>query len=611
MTLAGPVLRFPRRTLTLVLTGIIFLSLFRWIPGQPIPRPSWPSSDEVLNDPRWTHQRKSVLPRSHLSHLQCDAIGKQDLQKLTSPNAHEGAPYYAHYRSGKLVAEENAAHAVGSEFCTVIFVPQSSATQQQVSFHNRAIEGWGPDSLHLEIHSDDIRLIPQHPDYWGLLSESSDGSYAVYMLAHQLNHPGRYNITGEVEFQNYDWVMEDPLDFIHGDQHNYTMTDIQLEAASPLLDISGKPVPRPMQQCYRNGYNNLQGRWYRASSFGIDGNQTSLNPTAEVGFANHNTTTDDWGWTFAPDACSLNFFDKPDISACLRDRTLQILGESNSRRLLKTLVSGGSWCTDFSDKVCQCEDQFEDEIPDMDLSRLNVTRFHETNIRDTPTHFGNNSSVFFDFAGGLLNRKLWNPWFFFYHPASAADDSTIVSRRVDQYGPIDLVHVSLLTWDIAGVPTADELHDFLPELRSRLLAAYPPGTRFITRLANNMCCLNQNYKTRFSAPRFAIFNAMWRSFWAEDEKAGAMLVDDATVLQGRRDAETAFFCPTTHLRASHVRLEAMMWLNAVCDGGDDGRSSKGSEAGSSPEDSKMRDWGFSKREVKRAKAEVDAALGHR
>lgn len=556
--------------------------------------------DETSEDPLepFEHQRAFHIPPSPLSEKQCGAIPAWFIYELAKTSA-EGVgndPLVYHFQSGSLITEQNAQFEVGAGFCSIIFAPQYPPLPDDL-FHNRPIRGWGPDSLHLEIASDDVRLIPEHPNFLGPMDvPSPEAVFAVYTVAYRLNHPGTYQMAGEVDFQNYDWVIEDPVNFYAAEQHRYKMIADPLQARSPAIVITGTPLSRPMQQCYRDGFNDLHGRWYRATSFSSSGSQTSLNPAAGLSFADHNTTTDEWGWTFAPDACSLHFFTTSAISSCLKDRSLQILGESNSRRLLKTLMSAGHWCTETGQKLCQCEDQWEEEVYDFNFAPMNSTRFRETSVRDTPTFFGFNSSVFFDFVGGLLNPKLFNPWFIFYD-ASPDDGSSIISRRAKEYGPVDLVHVSLLTWDIANIRTSDEVLASLPAFRAKLLSAYPPGTRFITRLANSMCCGNQDQKTRFSAPRFAMFNAMWRKYWAADEKSGAMLVDDASVLQGRRDAETSFYCPTTHLRGSHVRLEAMMWLNAVCEGD----SSKEEMA-----DVRMRDWGYKEAQIEAARTDAPA-----
>ena len=52
-----------------------------------------------------------------------------------------------------------------------------------------------------------------------------------------------------------------------------------------------------------------------------------------------------------------------------------------------------------------------------------------------------------------------------------------------------------------------------------------------------------------------------------------MRIVDVSVLQGRSDAEMeGGGCHMTHLRASHVRIEGQMWMNAVCEVGMDGQA---------------------------------------
>ena len=385
--------------------------------------------------------------------------------------------------------------------------------------------------------------------------------------------------------------MGDPIDLTK-ERLPYVMLNNTLSPRSPSIIITGLPVSRPTVKCHYNNNNDLHGRWYLASSFSSSGNQTALNPEAHLEFAEHNTTTDEWGWTFGPDACSLTYFTPEDHLSCLSSRTVQILGDSNSRRVIKSIIGGGvAWCQDPREQICQCEDHFQTSFHDALFSDIDASNFRDVDSRADPTRFGRNSSLYFDFVGGLLNPKLFNPWQLFYD--SSPTSPSIISQRQLHHGPIDLVHVSFIGWDMASIVSPLSVLAALPEFRDRLYAAYPPGTRFVHRLANNMCCGNQNHKTRYSAPRFAIWNAMWRSFWAADEAAGVVRVVDPSVLQGRRDAETAFFCPTTHLRASHVRLEQMMWMGAVCEkveGG--GGGGKGGEEG---EGARMRSWG--KKEV--------------
>ena len=394
--------------------------------------------------------------------------------------------------------------------------------------------------------------------------------YAIYTKGFALNHPGRYQIEAEVEWQHYNWVMEIPLKggsvLEKEEELPNPILNITVEAKSPEILIDGIPVSRPAETCFYGANNapDLHGRWYRATSFNTRGNQTAMNREAHLEFAEYNTTIDEWGWTFAPDACNLVYFNPDDHASCFAGRTMQALADSNSRRVFKSMIAGGvAWCTD-PEEQCQCRDQWEQSLYDMNWTNISAFHFLENYSREDPTIFGNDTKLFFDFVGGSVHGMFLNEWerFFAERPT---EGTTIQENRTNHYGPMDLVHISMLGWDLAGVQTVDEVLARLPALRDTLFNAYQPGTRFITRLAGANCCGNWNYKARFSGPRFAIFNAMWRLFWADDEAAGLVKTYDPSALQGRKDAEQANSCPTTHLRASHTRIEQMMWLTAVCE----------------------------------------------
>lgn len=556
-----------------------------------------PYDSEILNHKdEFAHQAAFHIEPNAISKRQCNAIPAWRLQDLANEAVEDGIttnPVIYHFQNGTRITDANREFDVGDEFCSVILAPQTGKKDYDSwSYRNEAIDGWGPDSIHCSISSTDIRFIPPHPDYWGSLTVASNDTtvavkkshLAVYTVPYVLNHPGEYQFSGEVEFQNYDWVMEDPINTVM-QALQYDMLQIWLMTKSPSIRVSGIPVSRPTQKCQHDGFNDLHGRWYRASAFSASGNQTSLNPKAHLEFADHNTTIDEWGWTFAPDACSLTFFTPADHESCLADKTIQVLGDSNSRRLMKSVMGGGrTWCTNPMDRMCNCEDTWQTEIFDEEFKILNATRLADISDRDTPITFGNNSKLFFDFAGGLLNAKLFNPWTLFYDVPSEGQMS-IIAKRAATYGAADVVHVSFLGWDIAGIKTPDQVLASLPTFRNTLLAAYPPGTRFIHRLANSMCCGNINVHARYSPPRFKMWNAMWKEFWADDEARGRVRFDDPSVLQGRRDAEVINSCPTTHLRGSHVRLEQMMWMGSTCDKDATGKVT-------------MRDWGYDAQDLK-------------
>lgn len=516
------------------------------------------------------HQQPSHIPKSAMSARQCDAIHTYDLQSLLANETHltsDSAPLIYHFHDGNVVDETHNNFITMDEFCSVIFAPQREWEQ---STQQPAVEGFGPDSIHAEIRSDDVRIMFEEPDYWGMFMTSNNHSalhMAIYTIPYALNHPGSYQIEAEVEFRNYDWVKEQDID-IPKVPFPMVMTNITMVPRSPAIKVTGIPISRPAAQCYKDGASrDYRGRWYRATSFARDGNQTALNPEAHLEFADHSNTIDEWGWTFAPDHCHLLYFTPEEHMGCFENKTIQVLGDSNSRRVMKSLISGSvNWCRDPDDTTCQCSDTREQWFEDALNHNISLERFERTDTTDDPTFFGRGGKIFFDFVGGLIVPRPGNPWSKYYDHWGY-DGSSIAERREKLYGAPDLVHVSFIGYDTTLLRTTQEVLDALPAFKETLYAAPrpPTGTRYIHRLANSMCCGNEATNHRWTTPRFKIFNHMWRQFWQDDEINDVIRIVDASVLQGRKEIEMAYPCLTTHMRASLVRIEAMMWMTASCE----------------------------------------------
>lgn len=524
-------------------------------------------------------------------------------------NRNDGAPVFAHFQNSAIVPAAAAKkYNVQDEFCTVILVPQPGRNES-AEVQSPEIPYWGPDGMHASIRSDDVWLIFDHPIYWGSIAlqpqhetdKANDNQKvqadhqkpthpvaAVYATAYTLNHPGSYQVQGAVEFQNYDWAMQDDIELYTVDQKvflPYYIQNITITPFSAPITIEGAPVSRPTTQCYHDNHNDLHGRWYLASSFSArTGNQTRHNPAATLEYASHPDLIDEWGYTFAPDACDLPVFTPTDHAACLGSRTLAIHGDSNSRRFLKSLIASGTstWCPDPNDRTCQCQDTWEKTVHDGAAHAFNNTRYFVDSQLDEPITFGpDNASTtaYFDMLGGLVRPNHGHEWEAMFARSMFAADSPTDRRLARHGGKVDVVHSSFIGWDV-GYASAPEWADpqrGLPALRKALHDAYPAGTRLIQRMANAPCCGNYNRRLRYNTPRYALWNAAWRDFFKAEEEGGEMRVVDVAVLQGRPDAEMRDGgCPMTHLRASHTRLEGMMWMSAVCDK-DGGRGARMSE----------------------------------
>lgn len=527
----------------------------------------------------WFHVPEHRGDVNHCDNVTSDQV--HDLARSIPRPIHLLTPRAWHFHDGVLVTDKSTGFPAGTGFCTVIIAPQAPA-RRNLRFEQKPMEGLGPDAIQAEISSSDVRFIfTEHPLYWGTFGVK-DGFFSknmvdlsVYASSYELNQPGDYQLHGVVEWHDYDWLMEEPLD-MHKAFHRYRPSERNIVPSSPAVSITGKPLSRPTAQCFFNGNNDVRGRWYRAGAFGAHGEQTSLNVKARVEFADKIPTIDDWGWTFAPDRCSLTFFTFTDHKKCFAGKNIQYLGDSNGRRVIKSLIGGGEkWCPgfNFNERIAQCEDRKEEYLEDFDGKEVNLTLIHDQALdKQTPTIFGSNSSVFLDFVGGINRWAVFNGWELYLNGRRnttdlerASEPLSIVAQRQHDFQPADVVYISLITWDVSHMITPSETLALLPDFRTKLLESFHEKARIVMRLTHSPSWGNWNNRSRFSLPRYQMWNTMWREFWDEDVQSGRVMLQDASVLQGRKDAEQALKCPQTHLRCSHARIEEQIWMNTVCE----------------------------------------------
>ena len=544
----------------------------------------------------------SALPHSNFAHTQyfhpkdpgatdyCGTVSDTLVQGIIHDDQPSDVAVFVayHLHDGSVLTDAASSFPVGASFCTLLFIRQAPRSKTASDYEPLPIEGMGPDAINAEIASPDVRLVfTHHPLYRGQISDA-DGALAVYTVSFTLNHPGVYRLSASVELRNYDWSMEDPIKLVFKDpdemassheELSYAVFNDTISSKSPPITIQGVPLPRPSQPCYHNGYDDLRGRWYRANAFSLAGNQTTLNPAAHLNFADYGPTRNELGWTFAPALCSLSFFSAEEHLSCFEKRSVQLLGDSNLRRLAKDIISGGDrWClTGTEDEVCQCRDGEQETLLDAAGQSFNLSRLNDIyDQRETPALWGHNSKLYIDFVGGLVNGAWGNPWQLYYNSDRSPQDanqtpkksSSIVEERQASHGQIGIVLISLIAWDLAGLRSPTESLAALAAFRHTLLSSYPQSTRFVIRLSQNVCCGLLARRSRFSAPRFQMWNSLWREFWSPDVVSGRVLLHDASLLGGRADVSKAVPCLAPHLLASHVRIEAMMLLNSICEKGD-------------------------------------------
>jgi hypothetical protein len=145
---------------------------------------------------------------------------------------------------------------------------------------------------------------------------------------------------------------------------------------------------------------NMTGRWVVTS---LIQSVTSIPNLSKVWKTPRDSLThfqDDEGKIWLPYDCKYRPLSYSEFTACLAESNshLHFYGDSNIRRSLKAISTGGAWCTsmyDPSSKVCNCEDYMRSSarVPYLDESQK---------INYFPSVAGNmNASIYYYKLGGF------------------------------------------------------------------------------------------------------------------------------------------------------------------------------------------------------------------
>ena len=157
----------------------------------------------------------------------------------------------------------------------------------------------------------------------------------------------------------------------------------------------------------KNG--NMKGRWVKTSMI-----QSVIQP---ANFHKDWTTPrdslthfqDDEGKVWLPYDCKYLPISYSEFTTCLAKSNshLHFYGDSNIRRSLKAISTGGAWCTSMTDpssRECNCEDHMRPQVPFLDESK-------EANYFPFVGGNTNVSFYYFRFQGFFDNGKEWEQIF--------------------------------------------------------------------------------------------------------------------------------------------------------------------------------------------------------
>lgn len=305
---------------------------------------------------------------------------------------------------------------------------------------------------------------------------------------------------------------------------------------------------------------------------------------------------------------------------CMANTKSHFYGDSQLRRNAKALVSGGK-CTYNMDRIyplvqnmltwglqghfcrdtshrCQHDDgalpyhslisgengdlvdHLEDEGP------LKFGRF-----QPFPFGYQNDSTIYFNFIRDLAGN--WRDWSACLYdeedhgsrPGNLTDDTLGHLRSFQPYFDLrlgskarmppdvpkpDFVVLGFGSWDTAFDPTFEEYETALRSLRDAVLEAYPPEVLIVLRLSNGYCCRHgfEDYR-RYTGVRIQHMNDIVKKTFRVEGAYGMdqrVFVYDPEALTGRPNVVSDYEeVQTNHPRFSHVRIEAQMMLNKICE----------------------------------------------
>ncbi|OLL24441.1 hypothetical protein NEOLI_005219, partial [Neolecta irregularis DAH-3] len=393
---------------------------------------------------------------------------------------------------------------------------------------------WGPDAFHIAAYAPAARhILPPVRLLPSAYPQNDPAARHVYETTLTVHQPGTYALNGELEYSNWDWLLA-----AKDEVQAYTMLRKAVNTLGvPSFTVAGKAPALPACGSHSDMFH---GYWKR------------------VDHVTH-PFPDDWSFTWQPYSCDLVV---TDLQKCLQHKNIQVLGDSNTRRHIKLLVTNDKWAADPNSDL-QCEDDHSAEPQSFDI---HWPDYLNTCMAKEPLVFGLDTSIYMEFIGRLDLGVFchWRPLLYDHDPPdSYSKDAQIHgSPRPIPGRPLpDILFVSIGAWDVAFSRNISEFTENVEAFHYALTAAYP-SSKFIIRLAYTLCCtLEKIGDRRISSHRVKLYNDITKRVF----KAKNVWFLDPFEMGGREELLTDYKpCWTNHARVSHMRLENQVMGNMLC-----------------------------------------------
>ncbi|KAJ2156959.1 hypothetical protein GGF46_004830 [Coemansia sp. RSA 552] len=453
--------------------------------------------------------------------------------------------------------------APGDSVCVRVVVPVSSGASSSVVYAPLPNAPW--DSVLLDLVGQSGISVPVHLRAVADLRNTFHEVTHVYEADVVLRDVDVYRPEGYVEFREGRWNPEGGLPpFAHGSE------PLTISSGPQVISVSEDPLQAGGNPFALENYPNLplctelnvEGRWVPLENLPFDPIWASVRD-------NHN-------WVWLPYTCRLRAIPYAELETCLASKypMMHWFGDSNLRRVMKKLVTGGQWCTnDTESRACLCED-YKEGFQIFDAA-------HREMIVDmVPGHGGHQlqaneytqqlpeagvSRIYFHKLEGL-SRKNKPAW-----------DTQFNGGIVKKYGRPQLAIVSLVTWD-AAVSTRGFYAGELNRLLSYLEKEYDASTHVVLRTSQYFCCRSDddgNDTRSFSRLRNAYFDSYTRrifeerlgKYWSLDAKPAFVDIPSRNVVLASGDSVCVRVVvpPNTNNTAGNERLEFMPFVGSPWD----------------------------------------------
>ncbi|KAI9265264.1 hypothetical protein BDA99DRAFT_559325 [Phascolomyces articulosus] len=411
----------------------------------------------------------------------------------------------------------------------------------------------------------------------------------VYEGSIKLLDPGRYHFDARIEYQEAKWNFEKgpivpyrpqqimhiyPEDYIDVPiQHSYEDNEKDDNEYSLLRHIVKQHMELPY--CTRT---DLSGRWL---------------PSAVLSATEEPAALDIRNKFWAPYNCRLRRISYQDFGACLEKKYphgIDAFGDSNTRRMIKKIITHGRWCDDWSFvantfgkpneqigsarndnhpppknqstdplnwdyigdelqlRACYCEDYKE---PGWNKEWFDVEK------RKMLVWVGNQTN------GVHLRSYKWDGLTYLNNPSW---NTSFNQTAIRQHAPGDVAIVSIGNWDAAFM-TVEQFQKELDELVDLIHRRYRYSTLVIYRTPQYYCCrvdATDRYR-HISGQRVQLFDQLAREQF-QQRIHNLMIWDTFTMGESRNwdEKQASNGCASNHVSADVVEVENQVLMNALC-----------------------------------------------